>query len=136
MLLRGRLLLHESESHSVVSWLFATPRNSPGQNTEVGRFPLLQGIFPTQGSNRGLLHCRQILYQLSHRGSPRILECIAYPLSIGSSWPRNRTWISCIAGGFFTNWAMREAIIIAYTHIFRKLSIRTIVIADSVLVFK
>ena len=37
-------------------------------------FHLLQGIFPTQGSNPGLQHCRQILYQLSHKGSPRILE--------------------------------------------------------------
>ena len=37
-------------------------RNSPGQNTGVGSFSLLQGIFPTQGSNPGLPHCRQILY--------------------------------------------------------------------------
>ena len=36
--------------------------NSPGQNTGVGSFSLLQGIFPTQGSNTGLLHCRRILY--------------------------------------------------------------------------
>ena len=36
----------------------------------MGNHSLLQGIFPTQGSNPGLLHCRQILYQLSHRGSP------------------------------------------------------------------
>ena len=48
--------------------LFATPRTSPGQNTEVGSFSLLQGIFPTQGSNPGLLHYRQILYPLSHQG--------------------------------------------------------------------
>ena len=41
---------------------------SPGQNTGVGSCSLLQGIFPTQGSNPGLLHCRQILYHLSHRG--------------------------------------------------------------------
>ena len=45
-----------------------SPWNSPGQNTGVGSVSLLQGIFPTQGS--GLLHCRQILYQLSHKGSP------------------------------------------------------------------
>ena len=51
-----------------------SPWNSPGQNTGVGSLSLLQGIFPTQGSNPGLLHCRQILYQLSHHGSPRILE--------------------------------------------------------------
>ena len=47
-----------------------TPWNSPGQNTRVGSLSLLQGIFPTQGSHPGLLHCRQILYQLSHKGSP------------------------------------------------------------------
>ena len=46
------------------------PWNSPGQNTGVGSLSLLQGIFPTQGSNPGLLHCRQLLYQLSHKGIP------------------------------------------------------------------
>ena len=46
------------------------PRNSPDKNTGVDRHPLLQGIFPTQGSNPGLLHCKQILYHLSHQGSP------------------------------------------------------------------
>ena len=45
----------------------------------VGCHALLQGIFPTQGSNPGLLHCRQILYHLSHQVSPRILEWVAYP---------------------------------------------------------
>ena len=47
-----------------------SPWNSPGQNTGVGSFSLLQGIFPIQESNSGLPHCRQILYQLSHKGSP------------------------------------------------------------------
>ena len=51
-----------------------SPWNSPGQNTGVGSLSLLQGIFPIQGLNSGLPHCRQILYQLSHKGSPRILE--------------------------------------------------------------
>ena len=41
-----------------------------GKNTRVGCQLLLQGIFPTQGSNPGLLHCRQILYRLSHQGGP------------------------------------------------------------------
>jgi len=45
----------------------------------VGGLSLLQGIFPTQGANPGLPHYRQILYQLSHQGSPRILEWVAYP---------------------------------------------------------
>ena len=83
--------------------------NSPGQNTGVGSLSLLQGIFPTQGSNPGLLHCRWILYQLSHKGTPRILKWVAYPFSRGSSWPRNWTGVSCTAGRFFTNWAIREA---------------------------
>ena len=80
--------------------------------TGVGSFSLLWGIFPTQGSNPGLLHCRQILYQLSHQGSPRILEWVTYPFSSGSSWPRNWTGVSSIADGFFTNWTIREAIYI------------------------
>ena len=47
-----------------------SPWASPGQNTGVGSLSLLQQIFPTQGSNPGLLFCRQILYQLSHSESP------------------------------------------------------------------
>ena len=85
-----------------------SPWNSPGQNTGVGSLSLLQGIFPTPGSNPGLPHCRWILYQLNHKGSPRILEWVAYPFSRGSSQPRNQTGVSCIAGRFFTNWAIRE----------------------------
>ena len=54
-------------------------------------------------------HCRQILYQLSHKGSPKILEWVAYPFASGSSRPRNRTRVSCIAGEFFTNWDIRKA---------------------------
>ena len=70
---------------------------------------LLQGIFPTQGSNPGLLHCRKILYCLSHQESPRILEWVVYPVSRGTSQPRNQAGISCIAGGFFTSWTTSEA---------------------------
>ena len=79
-----------------------SPWNSPGQNTGVGSLSLLQGVFPTQESNPGLPRCRWILYQLSHQGSPRILEWVAYPFSSRSSQLRNRTWVSCIAVGFFT----------------------------------
>ena len=84
--------------------------NFPSQNTGVGSCYLFQGIFPTQGSNPDLPNCRWILYELSYKGSPRILECVAYPFSSGSSQPRNQTGVSCIAGRFFTNWAIREAI--------------------------
>ena len=65
-----------------------SPWNSPGQNTGVGTLSLLQGIFPTQGSNPGLLHCGWILYQLSYQGSPvltRELKDLTY-----------RMWISKI----------------------------------------
>ena len=47
------------------------PRDFPSKNTGMGCHFLLQGIFPTQGSNPGLLHCRQTLYHLSHQWSPR-----------------------------------------------------------------
>jgi len=62
------------ESYSVVSnslqpHVLYSPLNSPSQNTAVGSLSLFQGIFPTQGSNPGLLYYRQILYQLSHKGS-------------------------------------------------------------------
>ena len=91
-----------SESHSVVSDSLrphglCIPWNSSGQDTGVGGLCLPQGIFPTQGSNPGLPHCKQILYRLSHKGSPGILEWVAYPFSSRSSWPRNQTSVSCIA---------------------------------------
>ena len=72
---------------------------SPGKNTGVGCHALLQGIFKTQGSNPGLSHRRQILYHLSHGGSPRILEWVSYSFSRVSSQPRNRTGVCCIANG-------------------------------------
>ena len=76
------------------------PWNSPGQNTGVGSLSLLQGIFPAQGLNPGLAHCRWILYQLSHKRSPRILELVAYPFFSRSSRPRDRTGVSWTAGRF------------------------------------
>ena len=109
-----------------------------------GLHSLLQGIFPTQGSNPGLLHCRQILYHLSHQSTmlcyvlclvaqscltlcdpmdyiarqaplsmgilqARILQWVAMPFSWGSSQPRDQSQVSCIAGGFVTVRATREA---------------------------
>ena len=61
-------------SDSLWSHGLHSPWNSPGQNTGVGSLSLLQGIVPTQGLNPSLPHCRQILYQLSHRGSPNESE--------------------------------------------------------------
>ena len=65
----------ESESHSVMSYSLRahrpySPWNSPGQNTGVGSLSLLQGIFPTEGSNPGLLHCRRISLLAEPPGRP------------------------------------------------------------------
>ena len=86
--------------------------NSPGKNAGVGCHALLQGIFLTQGWNPGFphcrWHCRQVLYHMSHQGSPWILDWVAWPFSRGSSWPRNQTGVSFIAGRSFTSWANRD----------------------------
>jgi len=110
---------NESESPSLVSDSLGPnelccPWNSPDQNTGVGSLSLLQGIFPTQRLNPGLPHCRLILYQLSHKGSPRMLERVDKnagedPFSTGYSWLRYRTGVSCTAGRFFTNRAIEKA---------------------------
>ena len=101
-----------NESRSVVSSSLRphglySPWNSPGQNTGVGSLYLLQGIFLTRDRTQVSHIAGGFFYQLSHKGSPRIL--VAYPFSNGSSQSRNQTGVSCIAGGFFTNWAIREA---------------------------
>ena len=98
----GSVLPDSLQPHGLYS-----PWNSAGQNTGGGSLSLLQGIFPTQGSNPGLLHGRRILNQQSHKGSP-ILEWVAYPFSSRSSQLRNQTGVSCSVGRFFTNWAIRE----------------------------
>ena len=66
-------------SHGLQPTRRLCPWNSPGKNTGVGNHSLLQGIFPTQGSNPGLLLCRQILQRLSHQRGPWLLEWAAYP---------------------------------------------------------
>ena len=81
--------------------LFVTPwtiqsMEFSSQNTGVGSHSLLQRIFPTQGSNPGLPHCRRILYQLSHKGNPRILEWVAMPSSREPSRPRDGTCLLCL----------------------------------------
>ena len=100
-LVTERPLKSENGSCSVVSDSLRcnglySPCRSPGQNTGVGSLSLLQGIFPGQVLNPGLLHCRWILYQLSHQGNPRILEWVAYTVSRGFSQPRNWTRVSCL----------------------------------------
>ena len=78
--------------------------DSPGKNTGVGCHALFQRIFPIQGPNPGLPHCRWILFCLSHQGSPEILEWVAMPSCRESSQPRPRTQVSHIAVRFFTSW--------------------------------
>ena len=82
-----QLFFCESASHSVVSNSLQphglySPWNSADQNTGVG-LSLLLGIFPTQGLNPGLLHCRRILYQLSHKGRPSFCNMYFF---------RSQTW--------------------------------------------
>ena len=114
----NELLLSEWKSLSHV-WLFATPWIVASQaplSTEFSRpeywsgqpFPFSRGL-PNPGIEPRSPNCRLILYCLSHQGSPRILEWIAYPFSRGCSWLRSQNRVSCIAGGFFTSWATREA---------------------------
>ena len=94
-------------------WLFVTPwtiQSMEFSRPEYWSLSFLQGIFPTQESNQCFLHCRWILYEPSLKGSPTILEWVAYSFSSRSSQPRNWTKISCIAGRFSTNWAIREAL--------------------------
>ena len=98
-----------SESRSVVSD-FLRPHglcsswNFPGQNTGVGGLSLLQGIFPTQGSNPALPHCRWILYQRSHKGKPKNTGVGSLSLL---QWifltPESSQALSYIAGRFFTS---------------------------------
>ena len=128
--------MHESEkwkwSHSVVSdsgtlWT-AAYQAPPSMGFSMARLlewgaiafsPVIPLIHPfsrwsSQSRDRTRVSCicRHILYQLSHKGSPRMLEWVAYPFSSGSSWPRNRTRVSCVVGRFFTNWAMRKAVLV------------------------
>ena len=96
-------------SDSLWPYILYSPWISLGQINGVCSLSLFQGIFPTQGLSPGLWHCWQILYHLRHKGSPRILEWVAYPFSWGSPYAKNWTGVSCIAGRSFTNWTIREA---------------------------
>ena len=68
-MLSGEVVSHSVRPHGLQPVRLLCPWDSPGKNTGVGCHVLLQGIFPTQGSNPGLLQCRWILYHLSHQGS-------------------------------------------------------------------
>ena len=105
---RERERERESESHSVMSdslWPHGlySPWDSPGCS-------LLRGIFPTQGWNPGVVHCKGNSLPAEPPGKPKNIGMVTYPFSRGSSWPRDRIGVSCIADGFFTSWATWEVI--------------------------
>ena len=81
-----------------------SPWNSPGQNTGVGSLSLLQGIFPNPRiePRSPTLQADSLATEL--QGKPKNTGVGSLSFSSGFSWPR----VSCIAGGFFTNWAIRE----------------------------
>ena len=85
-------------------------QSCPGQNARVGSLMPSTGDLPNPGLEpRSSALQADSLPAEPHKGSPRILGWVAYPFSSRSSRPRNRTRVACIAGGFFTDWAMREA---------------------------
>ena len=121
-ILQVRIL--EWVAHSLLQGIFPTqgspalqvdslPAEPPGKpkNTGVGSLSLLQRIFPTQESNWGILHSRQILYQLSCQGIPTILKWVAIPSFRGSSQPKDQTQLSHIAGslGGIISWSLPKA---------------------------
>ena len=117
-------IIGKSENHSSVFDSLGphglySPWNSPGQNTGMGSCFLLQGIFPPRDRTQ-VSHIAG--GWLSHQGSPRIVEWVAYLFSRGMQWavcsfsrgssqPRNRTGVSCFAGGLFTTGVTREALV-------------------------
>ena len=76
----------------ILEWVAFPSRDLPNPGIKT-RFPALQ----------------QIPHHLSHQGSPRILQWVAYSFSRGSSQPRNQSRVFCISGRFFTSWATRES---------------------------
>ena len=84
-----------------------SPWNSPGQNTGVGRLSLLQGIFPIQGLNPGLLHCRWILYQLSHLGSPWLYKDIKMHFSLWDAVKKLEKQTQLLPKGILYFWISR-----------------------------
>ena len=94
-----------------------SPWNSPGHNTGVGNFSLLQGIFPNQGSNPGLLHCRWILCQLSHQGSPRE-GLISTTALLWEDYVNRTTWHIILRDFFFSTQPNFSIFLPSFIHFF------------------
>ena len=88
-MLSGSVLSNSLRPHKLLHAMLLCPWGFSRQEYWMGSHALLQEIFPTQGSNPGLLHYSQILYHLSHQENPRILEWVAYLFSRGSFLPKN-----------------------------------------------
>ena len=80
---------------------YSVHQDSPGKNTGLGCYALLQGIFPTQGSHPGLLHCTAFSLLSESPVKPKSTGGGSLSLpSLGDSWAKNQTRVSCIAGWF------------------------------------
>ena len=102
----------ESESRSVACDSLRphglySPWNSPGQNTKVSSLSFLQGIIPNPGIELRSSTLQADSLPAEPPGKPKNTERVAYSFSSGSSWPRNRTRVSCFAGTFFISWDKR-----------------------------
>ena len=113
------MCVHVCESHSVMfntfrphglkPARFLCPWNSPGKNTGVGCHSVLQGIFPTQGSNPGLPHCRRILYHLSHQGSLQWCVVVVVGGLVAKSCPTLATpWTVACQAPLFMGFSRQE----------------------------
>ena len=87
VLVGGLVVSNSLLPHGLQTGRLLCPWDSAGKNTGVGCHFLLQGIYPTQGSNPGLLHYRQILYQLSYKGSPHRLKQYRFQTRTGFGMP-------------------------------------------------
>ena len=92
------------------------PRNRTRVSCIAGRFFTTRATkeapwdLPNPGTEPGFPILQADSLSVIHKGSPRRLEWVAYPFSSRSSRPGNQTRVSCIAGRFFTNWVIREAL--------------------------
>ena len=105
----------------LIPWGFSRQKNWAG----------LPGLPPSGG----FPHCKQILYCMSHQGSPRILEWVAYPVSRGTSQPRNWTRVSCIASQFFPYWATKETLISPHSFLLLTFSLTLTILFSPLLFF-
>ena len=104
-----------------------SPWNFPGQNTGVGSDS--PGDLPNPGIKPRSPAWLVDSLPAEHKESPRILEWVAFPFSSRSFWPRNWTGVSYIAGGFFTNWAIRERGFIEERYLKTKIWVLDVLIA-------